>query len=118
MKNCSFWFSIGGELTLLLGTTANKLLFENGICNSEILSQVNAIADLDVTLSFVHLESRKGHDSNVTSEATDCFGNRKAENPVLWKMGSSLTYVYEKIPPTLFKNCSCARMYAEREDYI
>lgn len=111
-------FSAGGELAAFLGTTANKLLFENGICNSEISSHVNAIIDLDGTLSFVHPESREVDDSNSISAATYWFGYSKEENPGLWKMASPLTYVNSKTPPTLFINSSVTRMHAGREDYI
>jgi acetyl esterase/lipase len=111
-------FSAGGELAAFLGTTANKLLFENDICNSEISTHVNAIIDLDGILSFVHPESGEGDDSKGTSAATYWFGYSKAENPGLWKMASPLTYVNEKTPPTLFINSSVARMHAGREDYI
>ena len=111
-------FSAGGELAAFLGTTANKLLFENGICNSEISSHVNAIIDLDGTLSFVHPESVEVVDSNGISAATYWFGYSKEENPGLWKMASPLTYVNSKTPPTLFINSSVTRMHAGREDYI
>ncbi|TVZ17087.1 pectinesterase [Maribacter sp. MAR_2009_72] len=111
-------FSAGGELAAFLGTTANKLLFENDNCNSGISSHVNAIIDLDGTLSFVHPESGEGDDSKRTSAATHWFGYSKAENPGIWKQASPLTYVNEKTPPTLFINSSVARMHAGREDYI
>lgn len=111
-------FSAGGELAAFVGTTANKLLFENDACNTGISSHVNAIIDLDGTLSFVHPESGEGDDSKGTSAATYWFGYSKAENPLLWKQASPLTYVNDKTPPTLFINSSVARMHAGREDYI
>ncbi|SNR31269.1 Acetyl esterase/lipase [Maribacter sedimenticola] len=111
-------FSAGGELAAFIGTTANKLLFENDACNTGISSHVNAIIDLDGTLSFVHPESGEGDDSKRTSAATHWFGYSKAENPILWKQASPLTYVNEKTPPTLFINSAVARMHAGREDYI
>lgn len=111
-------FSAGGELAAFLGTTANKILFENDNCNAEISSHVNAIIDLDGTLSFVHPESGEGDDTKKKSAATLWFGYSKAENPGLWKMASPLTYVNDKTPPTLFINSSVARMHAGREDYI
>lgn len=111
-------FSAGGELAAFLGTTANKLLFQNGVCNAEISSHVNAIIDIDGTLSFVHAENEQGDESMKTSAATNWFGYSKAENPGLWKIASPLSHINEKTPPTLFVNSSVARMHAGREDYI
>ncbi|TLP77068.1 alpha/beta hydrolase [Maribacter sp. ACAM166] len=111
-------FSAGGELAAFLGTTPNKLLFENDGCNSEISSHVNAIIDMDGTLSFVHPESGEGDDSNGTSAATYWFGYGKKDNPLLWKMASPLSHVNSKTPPTLFINSSVARMHAGRDDFI
>ncbi|MBM1105842.1 alpha/beta hydrolase [Aurantibacter crassamenti] len=111
-------FSAGGELAAFLGTTANMPLFEGAGCDGEISSHVNAIIDMDGTLSFVHQESGEGDDSRRISAATHWFGYSKKENPVLWKAASPLSYVNSKTPPTLFINSSVARMHAGREDFI
>ncbi|HEX8314133.1 MAG TPA: alpha/beta hydrolase [Flavisolibacter sp.] len=111
-------FSAGGQLAALLGTTNGNKSFEGDGCNIKISSNVQAIIDLDGTLSFVHPESGEGDDSKKTSAATYWFGYPKKENPELWKNASPLTHVGAQTPPTLFINSSVARMHAGRDDYL
>ncbi len=111
-------FSAGGELAAFMGTTANMPLFEGNDCSTDASSTVNAVIDIDGTLSFVHPDSGEGDDSRGTSAATYWFGYSKKENPVLWKAASPLSYVGPDTPPTLFINSSVDRMHAGREDYI
>lgn len=111
-------FSAGGELAAFLGTTTGNAKFEGAECNLKSSSSVNAIVDLDGTLSFVHPESGEGDDSKRTSAATYWFGYSKKENPELWKEASSLTYVGKNTPPTIFINSSVDRMHAGRNDFI
>ena len=110
-------FSAGGELAAFLGTTQNIPLFQrkNSISSS---TKVNAVIDIDGTLSFVHAESGEGNDTNGTSAATYWFGYTKKEKPFLWKMASPLQHVDKDTPPTLFLNSSVARMHAGRDDYV
>ena len=79
---------------------------------------VNAVIDIDGTLSFVHPESGEGDDSKKTSAATYWFGYSKKENPELWTQASPLTHAGKTTPPTLFINSSIERMHAGRNDYI
>ena len=110
-------FSAGGELAAFLGTTQNIPLFERkNTINSS--TTVNAVIDIDGTLSFVHKESGEGNDTNGTSAATYWFGYTKAEKPFLWKIASPLQHADKNTPPTLFLNSSVARMHAGRDDYI
>ena len=111
-------FSAGGELAAFMGTTANMPLFEGIDCSIDASSTVNAVIDIDGTLSFVHPDSGEGDDSRGTSAATYWFGYSKKENPILWKAASPLSYVGPYTPPTLFINSSVDRMHAGREDYI
>jgi pectinesterase len=111
-------FSAGGQLAALLGTTVGNAKFEGSECNMKRSSAVQAIVDLDGTLSFVHPESGEGDDSKRTSAATYWFGYSKKENPELWKEASPLTYVNKFTPPTLFINSSVDRMHAGRTDYV
>ena len=111
-------FSAGGQLAALLGVTAGNLKFEGTECNLKSLSAVNAIVDLDGTLSFVHPESGEGDDSKRTSAATYWFGFSKKENSKLWEGASPLTYVGKDTPPTLFINSSVERMHAGRNDFL
>jgi acetyl esterase/lipase len=111
-------FSAGGELAAFTGTTGNMPLFEGVVTNSNSLSQVNAVVDIDGTLSFVHPESSEGDDSNKISAGTYWFGYSKKDNPKVWEAASPLSYVGATTPPTLFVNSSTARMHAGRDDYI
>ena len=111
-------FSAGGQLAALLGVTVGDEKFEGDECNVKSSSSVNAIVDLDGTLSFVHPESGEGDDSKKTSAATYWFGYSKKENPKLWEEASPLTYVGKNTPPTIFINSSVERMHAGRNDFI
>lgn len=110
-------FSAGGELAAFLGATANNKNFE-GDCNPYHNTNVQAVVDIDGTLSFVNAESGEGDDSKKKSSATLWFGYSKKENIELWNTASPLTYVDAKTAPTLFLNSSLERMHAGREDYI
>ena len=111
-------FSAGGELAAFIGTTAKMPLFEGGNCNLNNSSAVQAVVDIDGTLSFDHPEGREGDDSKRISAATHWFGYPKKDNPMLWKAASPLSYVNSKTPPTLFLNSAVSWMHAGREDYI
>jgi len=111
-------FSAGGQLAALLGVTTGNPKFEGKECNLKSLSAINAIVDLDGTLSFVHPESGEGDDTKKTSAATYWFGYSKKENPKLWQEASPLTYVGTNTPATLFINSSVDRMHAGRNDFL
>ncbi|SHI58715.1 alpha/beta hydrolase [Pseudozobellia thermophila] len=111
-------FSAGGELAAFLGTTGNMPLFEGVTGETRYKSHVNAVIDIDGTLSFVHPESGEGDDSKGTSAATYWFGYPKKENPTLWEAASPLGYGGPNTPPTLFINSSVDRMHGGRDDYI
>ena len=111
-------FSAGGELAAFLGVTTGNPAFEGTNCNLSKSSAVNAIIDLDGTLSFVHPESGEGDDSKKTSASTYWFGYSRKENPELLKQASPLTHAGMNTPPTLFINSSVARMHAGRDDFM
>ena len=112
-------FSAGGEIAAFMATTGNIPLFQGNECNTGINTQVNALIDIDGTLSFVHPESGEGIDSvGRISAATYWFGYNREQNPGLWLVASPLTYVGSATPPTLFLNSSVARMHAGRSDFI
>jgi pectinesterase len=117
-KIAALGFSAGGELAAFLGVTVGSKKFEGNECNLKSSSSVNAIVDLDGTLSFVHPESGEGDDSKKTSAATYWFGYSKKENPKLWEEASPLNYVGKNTPPTIFINSSVDRMHAGRNDFI
>lgn len=110
-------FSAGGELAAFLGTTGDESRFEGNGCHKGS-TRVQAIIDLDGTLSFVHPESGEGDDSRSTSAATYWFGYAKKDKPELWQDASPLAHVGKHTPPILFINSSVARMHAGRKDFI
>ena len=110
-------FSAGGELAAFIGVTQNMPLFEGHANSTKVNTSVNAIIDMDGTLSFVHPESGEGDDSNGTSAATYWFGYAMKENPMLWEAASPLGYAGSDTPPTLFINSSVERMHAGRDDF-
>ncbi len=111
-------FSAGGQLAALIGNTNNQSSFDAHICSYTSSSTVQAIVDIDGTLSFVHPESGEGDDSKKISAATNWFGVSKKDNPLLWEQASPLTWAGKNSVPTLFINSSVERMHAGRNDYI
>ncbi len=110
-------FSAGGELAAFLGATNGMAQFE-GDDLKKYSSKVNAVVDIDGTLSFVHKESGEGDDTKKISAASHWFGYSKKENPSVWQEASPLTHVGKHAPPTMFINSAVDRMHAGREDYI
>lgn len=112
-------FSAGGELAAFMATTGNMPLFDGDACNANLPTHVNALIDIDGTLSFVHPEGGEGIDSiGRISAGTYWFGYNKQQNPGLWLAASPLTYVSANTAPTLFLSSSVARMHAGRTDFI
>ncbi|PWK28309.1 pectinesterase [Arcicella aurantiaca] len=110
-------FSAGGQLSAFMGVTAQNPYFEGNNANLNHSSKVQAVVDIDGTLSFVHAESGEGDDRKNTSAATYWFGYSKADNLKLWEEASPLTHVGKNTPPMLFLNSSVDRMHAGREDF-
>lgn len=110
-------FSAGGQLAALVGTTNGDPKFESTECLNGFSSAVQAIVDLDGTLSFVHPETGEGDDSKKPSAATLWFGYGRKENTALWNEASPLAHVGAGTPPTLFINSGVARMHAGRDDF-
>jgi pectinesterase len=110
-------FSAGGELAAFLGVTAANPAYEGSNGNLDQSSAVQAIVDIDGTLSFVHPENAEGDDSKRTSAATYWFGYPRKDNYALWEDASPLSHVGSKTPPTLFLNSSVAPMHAGRDDF-
>lgn len=112
-------FSAGGQLAAFLATTGNMPLFEglNGMPTTA--SQVNALVDIDGTLSFVHPESSETTDtSKRIGASTYWIGYIQKDNLALWQAASPLSFAGSSTPPTLFLNSSIARMHAGRDDFI
>lgn len=116
LKIAALGFSAGGELAAFIGVT-NKKRFDGSMCNLNTSDVVQAVIDIDGTLSFVHPESGEGDDTRSTSAATYWFGYPKKEKPDLWKEASPLTHAGKDTPPFLFINSSVDRMHAGRDDF-
>lgn len=111
-------FSAGGELAAFLGATNDDPKFEGTEGNDKYSSRVNAVVDIDGTLSFVHPESGEGDDSKNISAATYWFGYHKKDNIALWQDASPLSHVGKTAPPYVFINSAIDRMHAGRTDFI
>jgi acetyl esterase/lipase len=116
-KIAALGFSAGGELAALIGTTRQNPGFEGTGCNSKNSSNVNAVVDIDGTLSFVHPESGEGNDTKSISASTYWFGYNPKTNFSLLKEASPLTHGGKNTPPFLFLNSSIDRMHAGRDDF-
>jgi len=111
-------FSAGGELAAFLGATNGDPKFEGNEGNTKYNSRVDAVVDIDGTLSFVHPESGEGDDSKNISAGTYWFGYHKKDNIALWTDASPLTHVGKSAPPYVFINSTVDRMHAGRTDFI
>ena len=110
-------FSAGGQLAALAGVTSGLGKFEEGGCNKEHSSDVNAVVDIDGTLSFVHPEASETKDPlNVKSSAW-WLGYRRTEVLDVWQEASPLTYAKNSTVPFLFLNSAVERMHAGRDDF-
>ncbi|MFY7839674.1 MAG: alpha/beta hydrolase fold domain-containing protein [Lacibacter sp.] len=110
-------FSAGGQLAALVGNTNGYQKFEP-VTKLKASTNVQAIVDLDGTLSFIHTESSETKPSPNIGASEYWLGYNTTENPELWKEASPLSHAGAHSLPTLFLNSSVERMHAGREDYI
>ncbi|WP_316783890.1 alpha/beta hydrolase [Pedobacter frigiditerrae] len=111
-------FSAGGQLASLVGVTENVKKLEGDIGSFKYSSKVNAVIDIDGTLSFVHPESWELQNINTNKGASAMWlgyaGNERLD---LWKEASPFTYANENKVPFLFLNSAVERMHAGRDDF-
>ncbi len=110
--------SAGGELAAFMGATNGMKEYEGNGCYKEVSSKVNAVIDLDGTLSFYLPKDAVPDESKGPSAGTYWFGYKKTENNELWKQASPLQHVGKHSPPFQFINSSVERMHTGREDFI
>lgn len=110
-------FSAGGEMASFVGVTSGNPKYEDKSCSKGFSSDVQAVIDVDGTLSFVHPESSEGDDSRSISAGTYWFGVGRKDNPELWADASPLKHVENNKAPFLFINSSVDRMHAGRDDF-
>ncbi len=110
-------FSAGGQLAALVGTTGGYAPLEGPAGAPGYSSSVQAIVDVDGTLSFLHPESSESAHNNP-SAASYWLGGLKTERPELWQQAGGLSHVSPQTPPIAFINSSIDRMHAGREDML
>lgn len=110
-------FSAGGQLAALVGTTNGYEPLEGSACYTSHSSSVQAIVDVDGTLSFTHPESAESNNDKPTP-ASYWLAGLKTEKPELWQEAGGLNHVSPQTPPIAFINSSVDRMHAGREDMI
>ncbi|MFD1874463.1 alpha/beta fold hydrolase [Hymenobacter bucti] len=110
-------FSAGGQLAALVGTTNGYAPLEGTAGNTSHSSSVQAIVDVDGTLSFTHPESGE-RANDKPSPASYWFGGLSTEKPDLWAEAGGLNHVSAQTPPIAFINSSVDRMHAGRDDMV
>lgn len=110
-------FSAGGQLAALVGVTPNMEKLQKGECNDATSTRVNAVIDIDGTLSFVHPEAWETQNVSNVNASSKWMGYPRTEKIELWTEASPFTYAEQNKTPFLFLNSSVERMHAGRTDF-
>jgi acetyl esterase/lipase len=110
-------FSAGGQLAALAGVTGGLKKLEGEFGNPGYSSKVNAVVDIDGTLSFVHPESWEAQNTGSIGASAWWLGYPRTERLDLWKEASPFEYAAQNRTPFLFLNSSVERMHAGRDDF-
>ncbi len=111
--------SAGGQLSALVGMTAEVQMFDGGEGNNTVSSKVQAIIDMDGVLDFTDPnESGKDNDPSKPSAGALWIGATYKQAPEKWKEASPLAYAGKNTPPILFVNSIIPRFHAERDRVI
>ena len=110
-------FSAGGQLAALVGVTPHVAKLEGTLGNPNYSSSVNAVIDIDGTLSFVHPESWEAQNLTNVGASAMWIGYPRTERLDLWAEASPDNYTPENKVPFLFLNSSVERMHAGRDDF-
>lgn len=111
-KIATLGMSAGGQLATLVGFTSFNKEYEDAIGNPKQSSAIQAVVNIDGTLSFHHPESQEGKGTSFWLNST------YEENPKLWASASPLDQVSTNSPPIVFINSSIPRYHAGRDDMI
>lgn len=111
-KIATLGMSAGGQLATLVGFTNFNKELEDTIGNPKLSSEIQAVVNIDGTLSFHHPESQEGKATALWLNGT------YEENPKIWELASPLDHVSKNSPPILFINSSIPRFHAGRDDMI
>ena len=110
-------FSAGGQLAALVGVTPNIPKLEGDFGDSRYSSKVNAVIDIDGTLSFVHPEAWETQNATTVGASALWIGYPRTERLDLWAEASPFEYADQNSAPFLFLNSSVERMHAGRDDF-
>lgn len=110
--------SAGGHLAALTGTTGQTGKWNRKSKQRGVSSEVNAVIDIDGTLSFVHPLSSEIADPAAWSYAARWLGYTPAENRNLFQEASPLSHAGPQCPPFLFLNSPLERMHAGQAELI
>ncbi|WP_231425282.1 alpha/beta hydrolase [Pedobacter sp. Leaf250] len=110
-------FSAGGQLASLIGVTAGVIKLEGNSGSTKYSSTVNAVINIDGTLSFIHPESWEAQNQNSINASAMWLGYPRTQRLDLWAEASPLNYAEQNKVPFLFLNSSIERMHAGRNDF-
>lgn len=110
-------FSAGGQLAALAGVTSHLPKLEGDLGARAYSSKVNAVIDIDGTLSFVHPESWEAQNTSTVGASAWWIGYPRTERLDLWTEASPFEYAAQNRAPFLFLNSSVERMHAGRDDF-
>jgi pectinesterase len=111
-KIATLGMSAGGQLATLVGFTNFNKELEDGVGNPKQSSEIQAVVNIDGTLSFHHPESQEGKATSFWLNGT------YEENPKIWESASPLDHVSKESPPIVFINSSIPKYHAGRDDMI
>jgi acetyl esterase/lipase len=108
-------FSAGGQLAALVGITSGMDKFDAHTCNKGNSSSVQAVVDIDGTLSFVSPDAWETQNVQTVASSTWWIGYKRTERLEVWTEASPLTYADRNKIPFLFLNSAVERMHAGRD---
>lgn len=111
-KIATLGMSAGAQLASLAGTTNGIKKLEGNGGHAKQSSDVQAIVNIDGTLSFHHPESVEG------KPTVDFLGSTYEEKPEVWSEASPLDHAGKDTPPIIFINSSIPMFHAGRDDMI
>ena len=111
--------SAGGQLAVLVGSTAGVEKFEGNEGNPGVSTAIQAIIDMDGVLNF-DTPDEKGKDEEAAKRSAGAlwFGATFREAPEKWIEASPIHYVGKNTPPMLFINSALPRFHFGRDSVI
>jgi acetyl esterase/lipase len=108
-------FSAGGQLAALVGMTSGSDKFDALDSNKGYSSSVQAVIDIDGTLTFVAPDAWETQNQQTVAASTMWLGYKRTEKLDIWTAASPLTYAERNKLPFLFLNSAVDRMHAGRD---